>query len=142
MQMDISKTLPLAERVNAIQETWQAMVANPDIHLSDEQIASLSERLDAAIAELWKTFGPPTREHEVGLFSQCAPYMNLPQLPEDIDHPPICDRCKDVTRVREVMPDVFLCGECEAQLDEDLPMDGADFSTARPHQAPSDELPF
>lgn len=51
----------------------------------------------------------------------------------------VCDRCKSIAKVREVMPDTYLCTQCEALLDQEMPIDGVDFTPARPIQG---DLPF
>lgn len=138
--MDIKRTLPIAERVNTIRETWQVLIVRPDLDLSDEQLSNLASKLDAAIQELWRALGAPIKEYEVSLFERCVEYLDIPEMPESCNHSPICDRCKSIAKVREVMPDTYLCIQCEALLDQEMPLDGVDFTPVRPAQ--EGDLPF
>lgn len=126
--------------MNTIRETWQVLIVRSDLDLSDEQLSNLASKLDATIQELWRALGVPGKNYEVELFERCAPYLDIPEMPESLNHPPICDRCKSVAKVREVMLDTYLCTQCEALLDQEMPLDGVDFTPPRPAQ--NGDLPF
>ncbi len=67
------------------KEMIQFMKPKPENVVTKELVAEL-------VDELMKHTWFPSTEHQVDLFERCAPYLDIPEMPESLNHPPIFPR--------------------------------------------------
>lgn len=68
---------------------WKAMI---EWMKPKPENVETKEIVSALVDELMKHTWFPSTEHQVDLFERCAPYLDIPEMPESLNHPPIFPR--------------------------------------------------
>jgi hypothetical protein len=65
---------------------WKAMI---EWMKPKPENVETKELVSALVDELMKHMWFPSTEHQVDLFERCAPYLDIPDMPQSLNHPPI-----------------------------------------------------